>query len=140
MIRRRKPLRRKTRPRRQSKGRKAEERREADKLWTALILRKYPACHIKATPRCSSRAYLQAHHVISRRYRATRWDPQNGVGACRHCHYWLHYVCIDAPQWYRDHGIDFDRLRAKAEAGAKGLDMALAILALKADLEIFGGS
>lgn len=131
MIRRRSPIRRKKRPRPQSKGRKAEEKREADRAWTALVLRRDVTCQVQAVKTCSGQAWLQAHHIVRRRYRATRWAPDNGIGACRGCHCWLHFVCLDEPQWYRDHGIDYDALRLRAEAGAKGIDMAAVIVGLK---------
>lgn len=130
MIRRRRPLRR-TRSRKQSKGRGAEEKREADRAWTALILRRDVTCQVRAVKTCSGQVWLQAHHIARRRYRATRWAPDNGIGACRGCHYWLHSICLDAPQWYREHGIDYDALRLRAEAGAKGIDVAAVIVGLK---------
>lgn len=128
---RRRAIRRKKRLRRQSQGRKAELRRDADREWTALILRRDLTCQVRAVKTCTGQAWLQAHHIIRRRYRGARWAPANGLAACRGCHHWLHHICLDEPQWYRDHGIDYDGLRLRAEAGGKGLDMALVTLSLR---------
>ena len=59
--------------------------------------------------------------------------------ACRACHAWLHLACIDAPAWYREHGVRWDALKLRAEAGGKGLDLKLLILDLKAALDSLTG-
>jgi 5-methylcytosine-specific restriction endonuclease McrA len=35
---------------------------------------------------CSTRSGLQCAHLVSRRYRAVRWDPDNAVALCFRCH------------------------------------------------------
>ena len=53
-----------------------------DALWSALVkLRDGGKCQ-----HCGKTFGLEAHHVIERRYTATRWDLENGVTLCYHCH------------------------------------------------------
>lgn len=40
----------------------------------------------KACQECGVNDPLQCAHLISRRYRATRWDPTNAVALCIRCH------------------------------------------------------
>lgn len=40
--------------------------------------------------RCGNRDGLQAHHVIKRRYKTTKWNPLNGICLCPECHKWVH--------------------------------------------------
>ena len=82
---------------------------------------------------CTPDRWLHAHHVVSRRFKGTRWDPACGLTACRQCHAWLHLACLDPAAWYREHAptVDFDALKLRAEAGGKGLDLKLVILDLK---------
>ena len=35
---------------------------------------------------CGSTERLQCAHIVSRRYRATRWDNDNAVALCSRCH------------------------------------------------------
>lgn len=65
-----------------------------------------PACH----------GPTQCAHVVSRRYRATRWDPDNAVPLCatHHLVYTGQPVAWDAA--LRVHGVDVDAIRAKARS------------------------
>ena len=53
----------------------------ADDLW-ALIVRSTAA----RCARCRLRPVQQADHLVSRRYRATRWVISNGCPLCAGCH------------------------------------------------------
>ena len=45
---------------------------------------------------------IQAAHLFSRRYRATRWDPQNAFTLCTHCHLaWAHTRSLEFHVWAR---------------------------------------
>lgn len=90
MIRRTKPLRRSTKPiarRVRPKARRQTERarleRECDRLWGRLILREAPRCSFDC-----ERPATDAAHIVSRRYKHTRWHPANGLALCRQCHDW----------------------------------------------------
>jgi len=51
-----------------------------DALWSKIILSR-GRCQI-----CYSRRNLEPHHIISKRYAATRFDPENGACVCNHDH------------------------------------------------------
>lgn len=57
--------------------------READRLFSILIRNRDQKCR-----RCSAEFGMQCCHIISRRYRSTRWDPENAIGMCYKCHAW----------------------------------------------------
>ena len=130
MIRRKKPLRRKsTRP-------SALLWNRADALWKAIGLAQHEICQARAYPGCLGTAILQAHHVVRRRHWGTRWEPTCRLVVCRNCHHWLHFKCLDEPQWYRDHGIDYDFLKSRAESvRRKDIDLALVILDLRREVD-----
>lgn len=59
----------------------------ADKLWS-LIIRSEGSC--RRCGRQPGEITLQAAHIISRRYTATRWDLRNGLPLCMGDHHWAH--------------------------------------------------
>lgn len=64
-------------------------RRACDKLWRRIVLiRAGGECEIcgKSKPEPGEILWLQACHIISRRYWSTAWDPRNGVCGCQDCH------------------------------------------------------
>ena len=74
-----------------------------DKLWSAVIRKKYPRCVV-----CGKSDNLNAHHCIVRKAQSdgVRWLVENGVSLCVGCHLfklhgqqadkaWLeNYLCI----------------------------------------------
>jgi len=40
-----------------------------------------------------------AHHIFSRRHKATRWDPENGILLCFYCHI---RIAHEDPEIFRD--------------------------------------
>jgi len=40
--------------------------------------------------RCKTDARLQAHHIISSRFKRLKWDTTNGLLLCSGCHLWIH--------------------------------------------------
>ena len=44
---------------------------------------------------------LDAHHIFSRRFYWTRWDPANGVYLCVHCHKFGHGSAHEDPESFR---------------------------------------
>lgn len=55
--------------------------KEADKLWSEVIRARDKVCQY-----CRARPAINAHHIFTRKIRAMRWDPQNGIGLCGGCH------------------------------------------------------
>jgi hypothetical protein len=56
--------------------------KEADGLWRDLA-RMQPG---DLCDRCRMRPWRDCHHLVSRRYFATRWDPENCARLCSGCH------------------------------------------------------
>jgi hypothetical protein len=86
-------------------------RNKADKLWSLMIRQRDGHCR-----RCGTTENLQAAHVISRRYKAIRWDPRNGICLCRGCHHWNHHHPVEFDWWVQDLiGKDtYESLRSEA--------------------------
>lgn len=55
--------------------------KEADRIWSVIIRAQAPRCQ-----RCNLRPVHDAHHMISRSYRQTRWILSVGAALCRNCH------------------------------------------------------
>ena len=53
----------------------------ADDLWSLIVRSTSPLCVC-----CRMRPTAQADHLVSRRYRATRWVISNGCPLCAGCH------------------------------------------------------
>ena len=64
-----------------SSRRKAEL--EADQLWSATVL----ATTNGKCAKCGRRG-AQPAHIIPRRFKHHRHDPQNGIPLCHRCHQW----------------------------------------------------
>lgn len=88
-----------------------------DRLWSELV-RGAGACE-----RCGRPEALQAHHVVKRRYKATRWDLNAGVCLCHFCHRWAEEHPKDFERWFiRSFGeLALRRLRDKAHASTAGV-------------------
>lgn len=56
-------------------------KRETDRLFSLYIRNRDRKCR-----NCMATEALQAAHVVSRRYMATRWDPDNCITLDRRCH------------------------------------------------------
>lgn len=74
-----KPLRR--------KAKRKAKLHDADTLFSTYIrTRDGWACR-----NCGSPYMVQCAHIVSRRYRATRWTPDNALALCQKCHLrWTH--------------------------------------------------
>ena len=62
-----------------------------------------------------------AHHIVTKRRRATRWDMVNGISLCRSCHRWIHAHPADGMIWLTaqlGEGI-LDALQLKSRQRAK---------------------
>jgi 5-methylcytosine-specific restriction endonuclease McrA len=80
----RKRVKRSVRPHAVRQTKRAAQERKLDRLWADRILGGHPR-----TERCwigCGRFATDAAHLISRRYKLTRWHPANGKPLCRECH------------------------------------------------------
>lgn len=65
--------------------------KEADRLFSLFIRQRDGRCL-----RCGKTdTTLQCHHLISRTYRKTRFDPRNGATVCFGCHKYLTHRPLD---------------------------------------------
>ena len=55
-----------------------------DKEFQVAVLERDGMCQVCGRPACA------AHHIIGRRYMATRWDINNGIALCVDCHATAH--------------------------------------------------
>ena len=51
-------------------------------------------------PDCGANTHLEAHHLISRRNRELRYDPDNGVTVCHHHHQLLTHSPIENDRFH----------------------------------------
>jgi hypothetical protein len=60
--------------------------------------------HRRSRHRCErcGRPSAQIHHRRTRQVRWSRWLPENGFDACRHCH---HDIIHAHPEWAMRHGL-----------------------------------
>lgn len=68
-------------------------KKEADDL-ASKITRSYGKCE-----KCGSTLWLQAAHIYSRRFNATRHDLSNLLCLCASCHRWGHDKPLDFARW-----------------------------------------
>jgi len=68
--------------------------RKLDKAWSRAILSK-GRCEV-----CSTKEYLNAHHVEGRRNLQLRWDLRNGVCLCSGCHVFRKESAHQSPEWF----------------------------------------
>jgi hypothetical protein len=58
---------------------------------------------------------LQCAHIISRRYLATRWDPQNAVALCSSHHVFYTHRPLEWVDWANANGfVSYEELRYRA--------------------------
>jgi 5-methylcytosine-specific restriction endonuclease McrA len=67
--------------------------------------------------RCGSTVRLNAHHIFTRSYAATRWAVSNGVCLCWRCHfYFAHHLYEEFRDWIikRIGEKEYDQLKRQA--------------------------
>ena len=71
----------------------------ADRLWSRAIQDDWG----KKCAACGSRSQLNSHHLVPRGYAATRYDLQNGICLCAHCHTFSNDISphLNAAGWLR---------------------------------------
>lgn len=75
-------------------------RNKADKLWSQAVRQRDGVC--RRCGRGPEEITLQAAHVISRRYKAIRWDLRNGIALCMGCHHWGHKQPVEFDWWVQE--------------------------------------
>jgi hypothetical protein len=82
------------RPLRRKAKRKAKLR-DADKLFSEYIRKRDGwACRS-----CGAPWRIQCAHIVSRRYRAVRWNPENALALCSKCHTFFTHRPIEWETW-----------------------------------------
>lgn len=81
----------------------------ADKLARAVVMERDLVCR-----RCGTLQMGQWAHVVSRRYRALRWSPDNAVRLCRDCHAWQGGNPLEGDAFFETLGIDLAALKLRA--------------------------
>lgn len=91
--------------------------READRLFSLFIRRRDGICQVCRRESTN----LQCAHLISRRYYALRWNPQNAVAADFHCHLRMTHDPLAWDAWCREYvGSDeWDAMKFRAQRGGK---------------------
>ena len=90
--------------------------RKADIEWAKAVKeRDHYTCQ-----RCGARHQgqgMHAGHIVSRRYRNTRHDLENGVTCCFGCHMFLHQHPEEALEFFKKHiGAEkYEALRLRAQ-------------------------
>ena len=80
-----------------------------DKLFREVIyIRDRGVCR-----KCGSGQNLQCAHIYSRRFRNTRWCPDNALLLCAKCHFWAHDRPLDFSDFVGKF-MDVEALREKS--------------------------
>lgn len=72
-------------PKKKAKKKKKPGVKECDRLFSLVVRADRKMCE-----RCATRERLQCAHIVSRRYRATRFTEANAFCLCAGCHHWGH--------------------------------------------------
>lgn len=98
--------------------------KQLDETWSKVV--KYTA--LNQCEYCGSKNTVQAHHIIPRIHKGTRWDPHNGVSLClKHHLYWAHKDVIAFYEWIASKR-NLERLKIKGYSVAKWSESELEIL------------
>lgn len=106
-----------------SNSRKTLEKK-LDATWSKVVRsRANNRCEI-----CNSDNIVQAHHIIPRTHKGTRWDIDNGVSLCLAHHlYWAHKDVIAFYEWIALKR-NLDRLKVKGYSVCKWQESELKLL------------
>lgn len=100
--------------------------READRLFS-IDVRTLATCagltRFWQGPKFPCAGALQCAHLISRRYRNTRWNPKNAVALCAAHHRWLDTNPLEKDVMMVEHlEMDYEALRREALSDADWRD------------------
>lgn len=99
-------------PRKTKKRRKLTYAQKMDrdllKLWAEVVKTRDGKCL-----KCGATEDLHAHHLISRRKKNVRYEPDNGITLCYRCHfYWWHskdpFISIEVVKWFESQWYKWD--------------------------------
>ena len=91
--------------------------KDCDRLFSLVIRARDKRCR-----RCGTDQGLQCAHIMSRRYKATRFAEDNAIALCLRCHAWQTHHPLEGDAFFVELiGQEaFDALRARAMAGLEG--------------------
>ena len=100
--------------------------KKLDDLWRECIRARDRTCRV-----CNHGGRVDAHHIMGRRHKATRWDLENGILLC-----WNHHVKYGHadPENLRDNIIDcigiakYNALKKKSQNNGKACRFSMADL------------
>lgn len=110
----------KKKKRRSFKTSKSLVGKKLDELWSKKVReRDNHKCRV-----CGNTEGINAHHIITRKNYALRWDLTNGISLCPRCHVYdskqsAHGNPIWFDTWMKDNGIDKITLNLKAQQPVK---------------------
>lgn len=81
--------------------------------------------------RCGKEQNAQWAHVDSRRYRSTRWLPDNSMVLCAGCHLWWHHRPREAVEWWAKTYPGRNQMITLASRPGGKTDLALTLIYLK---------
>lgn len=86
-----------------------------DVLWSQYV-RLTPECE-----RCGKKGDLEAHHIMPRIHKTTRWLYENSLALCTRCHHWAHYHPEEFRAWLgQNYGVElYERLQQLAKEVVK---------------------
>lgn len=84
--------------------------KRADTMFSKYIRDRDGACRAGGTDATKCDGRLQAAHIVSRRYRATRWDETNAMALCGAHHFKFTVNPDEWRAWLRDNDVDWDAL------------------------------
>lgn len=90
---------------------RAAANRKADLLFAKHIRESASMCFAMGIEPTACNGNKQCCHVMSRRYRAIRWNEDNAVAMCAAHHMYFTHNPLEWEQFCRDEGIDWDDLR-----------------------------
>lgn len=101
------------------RARRKAKLRDADKLFSLFIRNRDGwACR-----KCGSVQNIQCAHIVSRRYRATRWSPDNAIALCARDHVKFTYRPLEWEAWIDERFPGrLEALKLRALAGVAHVD------------------
>lgn len=116
-----KPAKRSAKPRRRirAKSKRKAKLHDADRLFSQAV-RERDGWQCRA---CGSVQGIQCAHIVSRRYRATRWMMANAVALCKRCH--MRFTCdpLAWDAWVEERiGTGVGELKVLARQGVSHVD------------------
>ena len=95
-----------------SQPKRATARAKADKAFSLWVRERDGRCVVRDWfPAIACNGRLQCCHVVSRRYHAVRWVPENAVAGCAAHHLYGTHHPLEWEEAVKHAGIDLNNLR-----------------------------